>query len=187
MDNNIPKHSWWHQREELEAFARTFDETARLRVKKSVLWSATRAIKTFATTIGRVIYIPVDWSASSVRSVIPHEVAGHIRQFRWAGFGIHPNLGIFPGMFLVYVWGTLLPVFLAWGRYRCELHADAQSWKYHLERGLWDSTDVRRRAERFADVVSGFAYIWAWPKAWCLAGFKKRAEQVIQEHSSGNG
>jgi len=159
----------------------TLDPAARLAVKESGLWGITSALKHFATTIGRTVYIPPDWDASSVRNVLPHEILGHVKQFRWCGLGIHPTLGIFPGMALVYVWGIIFPLWLAWGRYRCELHADSASWSWHLAKRLWTPNDVLTRAEGFATTVSSKAYAWAWPRKWALWGFTRRARQVIRK------
>jgi hypothetical protein len=183
----IPPHSWLHQRAALEAFATALDPTARLAVKQSRLWGITSALKRFATTIGRTVYIPEGWTVDQARGVLPHEVLGHVRQFRWAGLGAHPTAGIFPGMFLVYVWGLVFPVLLAWGRYRCELHADAASWAYHLRKRLWTPNDVLARAERFAETVSSSAYAWAWPRRWAVWGFLRRARKVIRKEALAGG
>jgi hypothetical protein len=179
----IPSHSWWHQRAELEASAKTLDSSARLALKKSRLWGVTSALEHFATTIGRTVYIPADWSADQVRSVLPHEVLGHVKQFRYAGLGIHPTAGI-PAMGLIYLWGLIFPLWIAWGRYRCELHADAASWAYHLRKRLWSPQDVLTRAESFAMTVSGRAYAWAWPRRWALWGFLRRARKVIRREAA---
>lgn len=138
-------------------------------------------MREFATTLGSRIYIPETWTYQQVAAVIPHEAAGHVRQFRWCGLGIHPDVGFFPGMFLIYVWGVIFPVFLAWGRYRMELHADTQSWRYGLKKGIATPFDIRRRAEWFGGVVASSAYAWAVPRRWALWGFRRRAEAVIRE------
>ena len=168
-------------RGELEQFAKSFDKSAQLRLKKSVIWNV-GALRTFATTIGRTMYIPADWTAETVQRVIPHEVLGHVKQFRWFGLGIHPTLGIFPGMALFY--GLLFfPIFLAWFRYRFELHADTKSWEYHLKLPIngWGVATVRARAEHFAKKVGGKEYLFSVPKQWAVWGFKRRAEKVIKK------
>lgn len=179
----LPADSWWHNRAELQEFAQTFDRSARLALKTSRVWNI-GALRTFATTIGRTVYIPADWSSGQVMRVLPHEVDGHVKQFRYAGLCIHPNLGIFPGMFLVYVWGVLFPVLFAWGRYRCELHADTKSWQFHLRAKLWTPVEVKSRAEYFGKLVAGKPYIWAMPRRWVLWGFGRRANKVIREAAS---
>lgn len=176
---SFKKPTWLEHRAELEAFAQSLDPAARLAVKRSKIWNV-GSLRHFATTIGRTIYIPEAWTAAMVKEVLPHEVLGHVVQFRRASLGIHPSLGIFPGMFLVYIWGVVFPLFLAWGRYRCELHADTQSWRYHLDQGIWGPSQVRERAVQFAKVVASWAYIKPWPRRWVLWGFKRRAEQVIR-------
>lgn len=175
---DLPANSWWHRREELEAFAKAFDKSTRLRLKRSWIWNV-GALKIFATTVGRTVYIPDDWSFESVMRVIPHEVSGHVKQFRYCGLGIHPSLGIFPGMFFLYLWGVIFPVFLAWGRYRCELHAESKAWKYHLTRGNMVEKEVQIRAVGFGRTVSGPAYGYSFPRFWVVWGFKRRADKVI--------
>jgi hypothetical protein len=170
--------SWALEKTYLEAFAKTFDPSARLAVKRSKLWVG--GLKTNATTLGRTVYIARHWTSDQVRRVIPHEVLGHVKQFRYCGLGIHPTLG-FPGMALIYVWGVIFFIFLAWGRYRCELHADTVSWRYHLKQRTWGPVQVRHRARQFAKTVSSWSYLKAWPKFWVIWGFKRRAEKVIKE------
>jgi hypothetical protein len=182
MATEIPATSWWHDREELGVFARTFDRSTKLKLKQSKCWGITPALKTFATTIGHVVYIPAEWSTEAVRRVIPHEVAGHVKQFRYAGLGIHPSVGVFPGMFIAYLL-VFFPVLLAWGRYRLELHADTKSWEYHLRQKVCGPSEIRARADHFASTISGPAYAWCWPKPWALWGFRRRAEKVITKIS----
>lgn len=172
--------SWTEQHAELEAFARGFDKAARLKVKKSKLWVGT--LKTNATTLGRTVYIAEHWSEGSVRRVIPHEVLGHVKQFRYCGLGIHPSLG-FLGMLLLYVWGGLFPIGLAWIRYRLELHADTQSWEYHLGAKILTPTQILSRARYFADRVASSAYIWPVWRSWAQWGFNRRANKVIRKNT----
>jgi hypothetical protein len=171
--------TWLDDREHLESFAKEFDPAVKLAVKKSGFWIG--ALKANATTLGRTVYIPADWTIGQVVRVIPHEVRGHVKQFRYCGLGIHPNLGFFPGMLLLYVWGVVFPLFLAWGRYRLELHAESHSWRYHLAQGSIGPQEVRYRAQRFAKVVASWTYVKAWPESWAVWGFKRRAERVIRE------
>jgi hypothetical protein len=175
---SIPEHSWWHHKDALERFARSFDPTARLALKESKVWDVSTAAKNYATTIGRTVYIPAHWTFYIAKQVIPHEVLGHVKQFRWAGFFIHPTVGIPLGLFLYFV--IPFPVLLAWVRYRMELHADAKSWEYHLEHG-WSPEKVRRRAEQFAEKVAGKPYVYSIPKRWARWGFRRKAEKVIRK------
>jgi len=181
--DHFPSHSWLHQKDQLEAFARSFDRDARLKRKRSWLWNI-GALKHAAITFGNWIFIPDNYTVGSARNVIPHETLGHVRQYRWCGFGIHPWLGLFPGMFLAYIWGLIFPIFLAWGRYRCELHAESKSWEWHLINGVWTPEQVREKAVRFAGLVAGAAYGFAVPKPWAVWGFKRRAEKVIRKVAS---
>lgn len=169
----LPNHSWVHQHDQLEQFAKTFDRSVRLAIAPT--W-----LGTMAKTLGCKVYIPADWTVRSVRRIIPHEVQGHVKQFRYCGFGIHPNLG-FLGMILIYLWGVILPICLAWGRYRCELHAENASWRYHLENRIWSAADVQEAAVSFAADVSGKSYLYAWPPSWTLWGFKRRARKTIRQ------
>lgn len=182
----IPINSWWHRHEELEKIAKAFDPAAKLRLKKSRLWNV-GALKTFATTFGRTVYIPADWSFNSVKDIIPHEVAGHVKQARYFGLGIHPTLGL-PLMALFYLL-LPFPIYFAWFRYRLELHADTQAWRVGLAAGTMTIKQVKDRAERFARTVSGSAYIFAWPRPLVIWGFKRRAKKVVREYvkvASGN-
>ena len=180
---NIPSNSWWHARGELEVVARSMHSRARLRLKQSKIWSINETQQTYATTIGATVYIPAEWTLEQVLWSLPHEVLGHVRQFHWAGLCIHPGAGI-PLMVLIY--GIFMfPVFLAWGRYRCELHAEATAWAYHLRQGAVSLAYVRLSAVSFAKAVSSSAYAWAvWPR-WARWGFKRRAEAVIRRHANG--
>jgi hypothetical protein len=179
----IPGNSWWHHKEELEKLAKTFDKSAKLALKQGGVWKLSSAMTTYATTIGRTVYIPADWTREKVIDVLPHECLGHIKQFRYCGLGIHPTLGIFPGMFFIYVWGIIFPIFLAWGRYRMELHAETKAWEYKLENNLLGPVALRIRAVRFAKAVGGKPYVYSVPKRWATWGFKKRAEKVINARS----
>jgi len=157
------------------------DKSTRLVPKTSGLWKVSKALQTFATTIGRTVYIPEDWTYSQVKQALPHEVLGHVKQFRYCGLGIHPTLGIFPGMFFLYVWGIFFPIFLAWGRYRLELHAETKAWKYYLVRENSPATKawVERRSKSSSERVGGKEYFYSVPKFWAMWGFKRRARKVI--------
>jgi hypothetical protein len=171
----IPTHSWWHRREELECYAKTLDPAARLARKKSRVWNI-GSLKTFATTIGRIVYIPDDWSYDEAKRSLPHEVLGHVKQYRWAGFFIHPTIGIPLGLFLYAV--VFFPIFFAWVRYRMELHADVQAWTFKLKHKLVTPVQVKARAVRHAERVSGKQYVYSMPKFWVRWGFVRKAQQV---------
>lgn len=139
----------------------------------------------FASSIGGVEAYPSVWTRIGL-VLMAHE-GGHTLQFLFAGwfvpiFGwlgrkVRVWVGILP-MGIVY--GLLpLPIGLAWCRYRLELDADAKSWRWGLESGEMLPNDVRERAESFAETVSSWAYLKAWPKSWAVRGFMKRAEAEI--------
>lgn len=175
----IPADSWWHRRVELEAYARTLDKTTKLALKQGGVWGLSSALTTFATTVGRTVYIPPNWTFSSVQRVLPHEVLGHVQQFRWAGFGIHPTVGIPLGLLLYFL--IPFPVLFAWVRYRAELHAETKAWHYHLQLRNDKPTRawVKLRAEVFPKKISGKEYVYAVPRCWALWGFRRRAGKVL--------
>ena len=120
------------------------------------------------------------WTIDQARAVIPHEVGGHVRQFRWCGLWIHPWVGL-PLMGLFY--GLLFfPVMLAYFRYRLELHADIQRWRSLLAEGRASPSDVMQRAQRFAGTVASWAYLKPWPAVLVQRGFVRAAKRVIEEH-----
>lgn len=179
--DRFPKDSWFHQHGELEQFARSFDPTARLALKESRVWEVSAALDKYATTIGRTVYIRANWTADQVQRVIPHEVLGHVKQFRVAGFGIHPTIGIPLGLLLYALFP--IPIFGAWVRYRAELHAASKSWEYHLKSKFndWTPEYIRKRAIWTADKVSGKPYAYAVPRFWARWGYKRKAEQIIRK------
>lgn len=181
---------WISQKALLTAYAQSFDPSAVLLPKSHwfgrvlnvlVFWMGREAfMERFATTVGPLVLIPDDWNANQARSSIPHEVAGHVRQFRWFGLWIHPWAGV-PLMGLVY--GLLFfPIMLAYFRYRLELHADTQMWRVLLRDGRASSSDVMHRAQRFAATVASWDYLKPWPAGLVKRGFEKAAKQVIEEH-----
>jgi hypothetical protein len=179
--------TWKNRRAELQQYARTFDRSAILlphshwffRVLLFLAFWIPRGA--FAQTVGPLVGIPDEWDYDKVCRLIPHEVAGHIRQFRWFGLWIHPWVGVIP-MGIVY--GLIFfPVGLAYFRYRLELHADIQRWKVVLRSGDWTPETVLARARRFAETVSGKVYLWAWFKPLVMRGFEKAARRVIIEES----
>jgi hypothetical protein len=173
-----PADSWLSNKDRLESFAKTFDSAARLKQKRSFVWKL--ANENAAITIGRTVWLSPKWTEWQVRNVIPHEVGGHVRQYRYCGFGIHPNAGI--PIFLVLYGLVFFPILLAWVRYRFELHAETQEWNYRLEQGQTAPNDVRTGAEKFAIKIASAMYWFAIAKPWVLWGFKRRAEAVIADH-----
>jgi hypothetical protein len=177
---------WGYAKHALTTYARTFDRSAVLMPHSHWFWRAVLFVGfwiprgKFAQTIGPLVGIPDDWTIEAVRSVIPHEVGGHVRQFRWFGLWIHPWAGL-PLMALVY--GLLFfPVFLAYFRYRLELHADSVKWRTRLAEGQSSPSDVMHRAQRFADTVASWTYLKPWPAGLVKRGFVRAAKRVIEEH-----
>lgn len=180
MKTTIPDHSWWHRREELERYTKTLDPAACCALKKSRIWNI-GALKTFATTIGRTVYIPANWTFDQAESCMPHEVLGHVKQFRWAGFFIHPTVGIPLGLILYLL--CFFPIYGAWVRYRAELHAEVQAWKFKLKYKLITRIQIKARAVRFAGMVGGKQYVYALPKFWVLWGFIRKVKKVADASS----
>lgn len=181
---------WGYQRAAVEAYARGFDRTARLMPHSHWFWRAVLFVAfwiprgRFAQTLGPLVGIPDEWDVEKVKRLIPHEVGGHVRQFRWFGLGIHPWVGL-PGMALVY--GLLFfPVCLAYFRYRLELHADSVKWRTLLKEGKASPSDIMGRAQRFAKTVSSWTYLKPWPSALVRRGFVRKAKAVIEEHHATN-
>ena len=182
-DAQLSTASWLHNREALERFAKTLDPAVSLHAKSSIVWRVLSVvIRDFdkaATTIGPRVYFADEHPYDYVKSVIPHEVLGHVRQFRWCGLGSRwAGCLIFALLYVV----LFLPLYLAWPRYRLELHADTASWRYHLEQELWSYEDVRARAKYFGAAVASQKYLYALPRFWVLWGFRRRAETVIRQH-----
>lgn len=172
--------------QEVQAFAKTLDSSARVILKEEswlmktiavLVWLFNREFMTrYATTICNRIYIPKSWFGRDLRRLMVHEVGGHVRQCRWCGLGIHPWVG-FPIYMVLYLL-ILFPVLLAYCRYRFELGADAKAWQWSLMNGE-SAADVRARAENFAETVASWDYLKPWPRKWVINGFKKRFEKVL--------
>lgn len=168
--DRFPSNSWYFARWKLAREARRFDPAVRLRVKRSRVWRLFNS--GMAITIGSTVFIPPDWTSAAVRRVLPHEVGGHVRQYRFCGLGIHPAVGI-PIFLLLYA--------LPWVRYRLELHAETREWVVGLAEGYLTPEDVLRGADAFAAKVGGRPYLWAvWP-SWARRGSRRRARRVIAD------
>lgn len=194
--------TWTLSRFRYERIARSVSPAIRLTTKDAWPWRViawalflvtlgrlkrARFLEDFATTIGPIQAYPRAWPTLRDRTVV-HEGA-HTLQFLAAAWFV-PVLGwlrwwptwtAFVGVLPMAVAYLLFPVplLLAWGRYRLELAADARSWAWALEAGALDPAGVRQRARAFAETVSSWAYGRAWPRAWALRGFARRAEAVI--------
>lgn len=180
---------WELRRDELTRYARGFDPSAILLPHSHWLWVTILTfapwipVNQYAMTVGPIVGIPDEWSAARARRAIPHEVAGHVRQFRWFGFFLHPWAGL-PLMALFY--GVLFfPIGLAYFRYRLERHAEAQSWRELLKSGDMHLDDVFERAEDFAVTVSSWAYLKPWPRALIARGLRKEADRIVNRYRLG--
>lgn len=187
--------SWLEQKEELEKIAKSIDPSAKLLPKIGwfpVLLSYLKFGFTkdsreyfmlhYATTVGSRIYIPVDWDYYQVLRVIYHE-ARHVRQFRWCGFNIHPDIGI-PIFGILYVF-IPLPVLFAFFRMWFELDAERPMWKWMLENGITEET-IYWRAQNSAINITGPDYVFAWIRPWAKSIFKNAAKKVIEEYNGNH-
>jgi hypothetical protein len=131
----------------------------------------------YATTVGPIVLFPRAWDVERCKDVGCHEIGGHTLQCFACGVFL-PLIGPFLGLVLMgLLYGLLLPVGFNWFRYRFELHADVQKWKYMIEqrRAAW----VLARAKTFGATVGSKAYLWPVPRAWAVWGFERKARKVL--------
>lgn len=193
--------SWTENRHEYEAFARSISPAVRLTTKDGRFWQLVgwgfflitlgrfdrlSFLEDYASTLGPVQAYPKQW-ATIPMWLIAHE-ARHTQQFLvagwfvplvgWIGRPVRVWAGLLP-MSLVYGFFPI-PLFLAWGRFRLELDAEAYAWRLALEQGLMHPGEVRKRAGSFARRVSSWMYFKTWPSKWAVAAFERRASEIIE-------
>ena len=136
-------------------------------------------IVAFATRI----YVPRASLDCDLRNKIVHEVKGHVPQYRKCGLG-----SIWLGFLVfVFLYGlAFFPIFLAYFRYRFELGAHTEEWRWDLENGRSPS-EVRKSAALSAQSVASNVYFWTLPGAWVFYGYEKRLNKVVAEWSSKDG
>lgn len=200
--------SWLNDRADLQAFANIFDPSIRLVSKSNwfmkaigwVLFVITYVFtfgyslfnredfeKLFATTICNYMFFPEGWTRDAVRMTIPHE-AGHVKQFRKFGLGIHPLVGFIP-MMLLYVF-LPIPIGLAYFRFYFEVEAEVHALEYHLRYDRWTVETALDRANHFAGVLASRDYFWPWPKKWVKDKIVTRVfevQAIINKEKSANG
>jgi hypothetical protein len=186
--------SWILDKERLQAEARKLDPAIRLTTKDSWFWRMLAwllfilsfgkfkredFLTLFATTLGHVQAYPKEWETASVERVMIHE-SRHSWQARVCGFGIHPMVGLPLMAFLygLFPFPTLLAVFRLW----FEMDADRAYWRHGLVNHTMDAAEVRRRAQSFAETVSGPAYFWSVWRGFAVWLFMRAAEKVIVEN-----
>jgi hypothetical protein len=139
---------WWSAaaKGQAEALAKKLDPKTKLvRKDKSPLWrfvawflflvsfgyaKRERMYEWMAVTIGRRVYIPSTWTLGEAIAVLPHEVLGHVAQYKRYGLGIH-WLGIVP--FLVIYFLVPFPILWAYGRAYLEAEAVKADWDYRAD------------------------------------------------------
>jgi hypothetical protein len=179
---------------DLDRFAKNLDSSAKVLIKDDSplmkflnffvrLFNKT-FMTTYATTICNRVYIPRSWLGRDLRRLLVHEVGGHVRQCRACGLGIHPWVG-FPLYTLLYAI-LFFPVGLAYFRYRFELGADAKAWAWSLRNGE-TVTDIKKRAESFAQTVASWDYLKPWPATLVWNGFMDKVQDVIIEYEVRRG
>jgi hypothetical protein len=197
--------SWTDRRGEYEQIARELSDVIRLTTKDGRTWRVaawfllilsfgriTRRhfLENFASTVGPIQAYPRQLPRLSL-PLIAHE-SRHTRQFLFAGWFV-PLLGwlgrrvrVWVGLLpMALIYGLFpIPVFLAWGRFRLELDAEAYAWRMSLARGWMTPDEVRTQAFRFAGLVSGWAYLKAWPAGWTRRACERAAEQITHEWES---
>lgn len=182
--------AWLDSRQTIQNRLRMIDKSVILVSKDHWFWKAIAVflssfhlmaqedfLEQYATTIGPIQAYPKDWDAFTVEEVGIHE-SRHTRQCRWFGLGLSPWLGL-PFMMVVYLL-LPFPIGLAWFRYRLELDAEVQRWKYLLAKNMRLET-FWTRVNYTALGVSSSHYGWSVPKAWALWGYKRRAGKLLQE------
>lgn len=200
----MPTNSWIEQQAEYEELARRVCSVAKVTTKEHLFWRVAASflaivsfgrlkrsdfLRVFATTLGPLQAYPQEWTELS-RTIIVHE-SRHTQQFLWAGwfvpvFGwlgskVRVWVGVLP-MAIVYG-GFPLPIFLAWGRFRLELDAEAYAWRIGLAEGWLTEDQVRFRADWHARRVASWSYLRAWPESWALHAFGERAEAEISRQN----
>lgn len=199
--------SWTEWQGYHEAQLKNLDADAKLLTKDHWLWTvlwwflniATCGLFAFAirkedfleryvTTLGLYIFVPRQYP-EILDSLLAHEIWGHGRQYTFAGWFV-PILGWFFGrrvralvgmlpMLLVYLL-LPFPVFICYGRYRLELDADIVEWGMMKFNGCL-AENIRKHARMRANLISGSAYLWSWPRHWVLAEYTKAVEKVLAE------
>lgn len=180
--------SWLDSRKTIQSRLRMIDKSVILVSKDTLFWKILANIlafirvmetedflKYYATTIGPIQAYPSDWDAFTVEEIGIHE-SRHTLQARWFGLGISPWLGLIP-MAVAYLL-LPLPAVFAWVRYRLELDAEVQLWKYILAQGMREES-FWRRVEYSALGVSSSHYFFSVPRAYALWGYKRKAKKVL--------
>lgn len=173
--------------QEMEAFAKTYDPSARivLKDKSWLMWVIAvlafvfnpKFMSTIAITIANRVYIPKAWIGRDLRRLIAHEVGGHVRQYRKCGLGIHPWAGL-PIFWALYLF--VLPFLFAFFRYRWELGAQLEACRWELTNG--NSADyVRTLLADFIKRITGPIYLFAWVRPWALSRANKMYDKLLTE------
>jgi hypothetical protein len=137
----VPKDRRWHQR------------AAHHALRLVTLGGQSHYLDGYVTTIGRTIYVPLDWEdrpAASQADTLLHELV-HVRQFRRYGF---------VPMSIAYLL-LPLPLGLSWCRMRLEREAYEETIRCAFARGGRAATDAIRA--RVVEQFTSGAYGWMWP------------------------
>jgi hypothetical protein len=197
--------SWTLDKEKYRCLAAAIEPAACVTTKDSTWWKVLwglgvtltlgifaaamplrRFLEDFGTTVGFWLGFPRRLTEIAIR-FLRHECR-HVTQFVWFGWAF-PILGWFFGRKVRALAGVIpmgityallpLPVGFALGRYLLEADAEETSWRAGLKDGTLNEYDVKERALTFGALLSGKAYLWAWP--WAVSGLTKRANRAIAE------
>lgn len=142
--------------------------------------------RAFAGAFGPWIGIPREIARVN-RRLLMHELR-HVRQCEFLGWLI-PVFGWFFGSKARALVGMIpfsiiyflpFPLFLAYGRYRLELGAEAAAWRDGLASRTLRAGDVWRLADTQGRLVGSRTYGWAWPTA--VDGYRRRAAAEISRY-----
>jgi len=173
--------------QEMDAFARSLDSSARV-VPKDGSWLMKviafflspfnkRFMTDYAITIANKVYVPRSWEGRDLRRLLTHEVSGHVRQGRWCGLGIHPWVGM-PVYWILYLL-TLLPIYLAYFRYKFEVLSELKACRLDLLEGE-SAKLVREGLMRFVERITGKEYLFCWPRPLARWGANRSFDSLLK-------
>ena len=173
--------------QEMNEFVRPLDSSAKVVFKDGswlmkiiafFLWPFNRRFMAdYAITIANRVYIPRTWEGRDLRRLLTHEVSGHVRQCRWCGLGVHPWVGM-PLYWTLYLL-VLLPLLLAYFRYKFEVLSELKACRYDLLEGI-SAKIVRERLADFVTRITGKDYLFCWPRPWALWGANRSFDSLLR-------
>jgi len=135
-----------------------------------------------AVTVGPYVCIPGHWACWAAKTVLPHEICGHVAQYRICGFG--SALAGIPLFGLVYLL-LLLPAVFALGRMMLEAHAVWEQWKDDAQQGHNMELITWYDTEHWPKRLWSKSYFWAVPPVISRALFKHIRYKFLDRHLKG--